>query len=155
MAVKIRLRRMGQKKAPFYRIIVADCRSPRDGRFIDEIGTYDPTTEPSSIKVNEELAKKCELAFDAETVLVKKKERIGGKEIDIKPLIKSLEARFDGVNVVIECILSADASSFLNPEYVVKHMRETVGILTAVDIMSEGYSILRHSAYRDDMSPFR
>ena len=58
MAVKIRLRRMGQKKAPFYRIIVADSRSPRDGRFIEEIGTYDPTTEPSTYKVNEELAKK-------------------------------------------------------------------------------------------------
>ena len=47
MAVKIRLRRMGQKKAPFYRIIVADSRSPRDGRFIEEIGTYDPTKDPS------------------------------------------------------------------------------------------------------------
>ena len=58
MAVKIRLRRMGQKKAPFYRIIVADSRSPRDGRFIEEIGTYDPSAEPSVIKVNEELAKK-------------------------------------------------------------------------------------------------
>ena len=58
MAVKIRLRRMGQKKAPFYRIIVADSRSPRDGRFIEEIGTYDPNQNPSAIKVNEELAKK-------------------------------------------------------------------------------------------------
>ena len=58
MAVKIRLRRMGQKKAPYYRIIVADGRSPRDGRFIEEIGTYDPSTEPSTVKVNEELAKK-------------------------------------------------------------------------------------------------
>lgn len=58
MAVKIRLRRMGQKKAPFYRIIVADSRSPRDGKFIDEIGTYDPNREPSAISVNEEAAKK-------------------------------------------------------------------------------------------------
>ena len=58
MAVKIRLRRMGQKKAPFYRIIVADSRSPRDGRFIEEIGTYDPNQNPSAIHVNEELAKK-------------------------------------------------------------------------------------------------
>ncbi len=58
MAVKIRLRRMGYKKHPFYRIIVADSRSPRDGRFIEEIGTYDPNTEPSTLKVNEELAKK-------------------------------------------------------------------------------------------------
>ncbi len=58
MAVKIRLKRMGQKKAPFYRIIVADSRSPRDGKFIDEIGTYDPTREPSAIKIDEEAAKK-------------------------------------------------------------------------------------------------
>ena len=58
MAVKMRLKRMGQKKAPFYRIIVADSRSPRDGRFIEEIGYYDPTKDPAVIKVNEELAKK-------------------------------------------------------------------------------------------------
>ena len=58
MAVKIRLRRMGQKKAPFYRIVVADSRSPRDGRFIEEIGTYGPTKDPSEFKVDEELAKK-------------------------------------------------------------------------------------------------
>jgi len=58
MAVKIRLRRMGQKKAPFYRIIVADSRSPRDGKCIAEIGTYDPNVEPSAITVNEEEAKK-------------------------------------------------------------------------------------------------
>ncbi len=49
---------MGQKKAPFYRIVVADSRAPRDGKFIEEIGTYDPTKDPSEFKVNEELAKK-------------------------------------------------------------------------------------------------
>ena len=58
MAVKIRLRRKRQKKAPFYRIVVADSRSPRDGRFIEEIGYYDPTKEPSEIRVDEEAAKK-------------------------------------------------------------------------------------------------
>ena len=58
MAVKIRLRRMGQKKAPFYRIVVADSRFPRDGRCIEEIGPYDPTKDPSEYHVNEELAKK-------------------------------------------------------------------------------------------------
>ena len=57
MAVKIRLRRMGAKKAPFYRIVVADGRYPRDGRFIEEIGIYDPTREPSVIKVDAEKAK--------------------------------------------------------------------------------------------------
>ena len=56
--VKIRLKRMGQKKAPFYRIVVSDSRSPRDRKFIEEIGTYDPNTDPSQFKVNEELAKK-------------------------------------------------------------------------------------------------
>lgn len=61
MAVKMRLRRMGQKKAPFYRIVVADSRSPRDGKFIEEIGTYDPTREPSVIKFDEEAAKKLSL----------------------------------------------------------------------------------------------
>ena len=58
MAVKMRLKRMGYKKHPFYRVIVADARSPRDGKFIAEICTYDPNQEPSVIKINEEEAKK-------------------------------------------------------------------------------------------------
>jgi small subunit ribosomal protein S16 len=58
MAVKIRLRRMGQKKAPFYRVIVADSKSPRNGRFIDEIGTYDPSREPAAVKIDAEAAQK-------------------------------------------------------------------------------------------------
>ena len=58
MAVKIRLKRLGQKKAPYYRIIVADSLSPRDGKCIEEIGTYDPSTDPSTFNINEELAKK-------------------------------------------------------------------------------------------------
>ena len=56
--VKIRLRRMGAKKSPFYRIVVADSRYPRDGRFIEEIGYYNPLTEPKTFKVDEEKAKK-------------------------------------------------------------------------------------------------
>ena len=55
--VKMRLRRMGQKKAPFYRIIVADSRSPRDGRFIEEIGTYDPLKTPADVKIDADKAK--------------------------------------------------------------------------------------------------
>ncbi|MEG0692958.1 MAG: 30S ribosomal protein S16 [Oscillospiraceae bacterium] len=57
MAVKIRLRRIGAKKAPFYRIVVSDSRYPRDGRFIEEIGYYDPTKNPSIVKVDAEKAK--------------------------------------------------------------------------------------------------
>jgi len=56
MAVKIRLRRMGAKKNPFYRIVVADSRSPRDGRFIEEIGYYSPLTDPKTIKIDDEKA---------------------------------------------------------------------------------------------------
>jgi small subunit ribosomal protein S16 len=56
MATRIRLKRMGAKKAPFYRLVVADSRSPRDGRFIEEIGYYDPTKKPSVININEERA---------------------------------------------------------------------------------------------------
>lgn len=58
MAVKIRLRRMGAKKAPFYRVVVADSRFPRDGRFIEEIGFYDPTKEPKVVNIDAEKAKK-------------------------------------------------------------------------------------------------
>jgi len=56
MAVKMRLRRMGAKRAPFYRVVVADSRYPRDGRFIDEIGTYNPMTDPAEIKIDAEKA---------------------------------------------------------------------------------------------------
>ncbi|EPS47045.1 30S ribosomal protein S16 [Clostridium botulinum A1 str. CFSAN002368] len=58
MAVKMRLKRMGAKKAPFYRVVVADSRSPRDGRFVEEIGYYNPITEPSTIKLDEEKVQK-------------------------------------------------------------------------------------------------
>ena len=56
MAVKMRLKRMGAKKAPFYRVVVADSRSPRDGKFIALVGTYNPLTTPAEIKINEEVA---------------------------------------------------------------------------------------------------
>ena len=58
MAVKIRLRRMGAKKSPFYRVVVADTRYPRDGRFIEEIGTYNPMTDPATINIDADAAKK-------------------------------------------------------------------------------------------------
>lgn len=58
MAVKIRLKRIGAKKAPFYRVVVADSRYPRDGRFIEEIGTYNPLTDPAEVKIDIEAARK-------------------------------------------------------------------------------------------------
>ena len=58
MAVKLRLKRMGAKQRPFYRIVAADARSPRDGRFIETVGTYNPITNPAEVKINKELALK-------------------------------------------------------------------------------------------------
>ena len=58
MAVRIRLKRMGAHKAPFYRVVVSDSRSPRDGRFIEEIGTYNPLTQPAAVTIDEEKALK-------------------------------------------------------------------------------------------------
>lgn len=58
MAVKIRLKRMGGKKRPFYRVVVADARAPRDGRFIEEIGYFDPLTQPETVNINKEKALK-------------------------------------------------------------------------------------------------
>ena len=76
MAVKIRLKRMGAKKAPFYRIVVADSRSPRDGRFIEEIGYYNPMEEPKVVKVDADKAKdwisKGDQPTDTVTTLFKK-----------------------------------------------------------------------------------
>ena len=58
MAVKLRLKRMGAKKRPFYRVVAADARSPRDGKFIELVGTYNPITEPAEVKIDEEIALK-------------------------------------------------------------------------------------------------
>ena len=81
MAVKIRLRRMGAKKAPFYRVVVADSRYPRDGRFIEEIGTYNPCVNPAEIKVDGDKAKewigKGAQPIDTVKSLLKKKGIIG------------------------------------------------------------------------------
>ena len=80
--VKIRLKRMGMKKKPFYRVIVADERSPRDGRFIEEIGYYDPMKKPSDIKINKEKAldwmKKGAQPTDSVRILLKRSGVIEG-----------------------------------------------------------------------------
>ena len=80
MAVKIRLRRMGAKKAPFYRIVVAASRYPRDGRFIEELGTYDPTKEPSVISVDMEKAQKWIATGAQPTETVKKILKIAAEK---------------------------------------------------------------------------
>ena len=80
MAVKMRLKRMGQKKAPFYRVVVADSRSPRDGRFIEEVGYYDPNQNPSVVKIDEEKAKKWLATGAQPTETVAKLRKVAGIE---------------------------------------------------------------------------
>ena len=78
--VKMRLKRMGSKGAPFYRIVVADSRYPRDGRFIEEVGIYDPTKEPSVVQINQEAAQKWLSQGAQPTDTVKKLLKIAGIE---------------------------------------------------------------------------
>ena len=80
MAVKIRLRRMGAKKAPFYRIVVADSRYPRDGRFIEEIGYYNPMTDPAEVNIDVEQAKEWIAKGAQPSETVKKLLKIAGLE---------------------------------------------------------------------------
>ena len=75
--------------------------------------------------------------------------------LNIRELIKSASAVFDGDAIRINCVLSADASAFLNPEHVIKALRKSVGILSSENLTEEYYSIMRESAYTDDMSEFR
>ena len=109
----------------------------------------------NTLGVGEELADACQNALDEDSLPILKKTKSGEAVVDIKPLVKSAEVKLDGDRIFIKCVLSADSSSFLNPEYVVKVLREKCGILSSGNLMAENYSILRTNAYREDMSVFR
>ena len=104
----------------------------------------------------EELAARVEQTLLSDSLEVEKKGKPGdkAKTVDIRPLIRSARVSFDNGLIGINCVLSADASAFLNPEYVIKALRDKLGILSSPDLMSEYYSILRTDAYRGDMTPF-
>ena len=104
---------------------------------------------------SEALCDKINEALLCYTVEVEKKTKSGVKSVNIRPLIKSADAFFDGEEMKIVCLLSADPSEFLNPEYLVKYLKDKVGILSAPDLTSEYYSILREKAYTADMREFR
>ena len=115
--------------------------------------SIDITTDAAS----EELAKSCEAALLSEKVLVKKKAKPWEEAptMDIRPLIKEVKAECQGELIHLDAILSADASAFLNPEYVIKALRSECGILSNPDLTKEYYSIMRTEAFKDDMSEFR
>ena len=106
---------------------------------------------------SEELASACESALLAEQVLVTKKAkpREEAPTVDIRPLIKEIKAECQDGTIHIDAVLSADASSFLNPEYVVKALKSSCGILSNPDLTKEYYSIMRTEAYKGDMSEFK
>ncbi len=104
---------------------------------------------------SESLARACEEALNAPRVEVMKRTKSGDAMVDVRPLIKSAVASLDGDIISIRCVLSADPSSFLNPEYVIKALRERVGILSNPDLTAEYYSIMRERAYDTEMREFR
>ena len=106
---------------------------------------------------SEELAKACESALLGEQVIVTKKAkpREEAPVVDIRPLIKEVRAELCGDVIHIDALLSADASSFLNPEYVVKALKSSCGILSNPDLTKEYYTIMRTFAYKGDMTEFR
>ena len=115
--------------------------------------SIDITTDNAS----EELAEKCQTVLLGESVLVTKKAkpREVAPTVDIRPLIKEIKAELRGAVIHIDAVLSADASSFLNPEYVVKALKTECGILSNPDLTKEYYTIMRNEAYKGDMTEFR
>ena len=104
-------------------------------------------------KADETLASACAEALAAPVIEVAKKN--SDKTFDIKPLIKKADVRLADNSIIISAILSADPSTFLNPEYVIKALRDKCGILSSDNLLSESYSIMREEAYCDDMTLFR
>ena len=108
----------------------------------------------NTLGASPELADKVNAALKADVMPVAKKQK-PDDTMDIKPLIRYATAVYDAGNIRIDCTLSADASSFLNPEYLVKYLRSACGVLSSGNLMAESYAILRHSAYAADMSDYR
>ena len=101
-----------------------------------------------------ELAESCDRALSAEKIKIIKKTKSGEAVVDIRPMIKSASAVFESGKIRISCVLSSDSQSFLNPEYIVKYLRESVGVMSGENLLSESYSIMLESAYFEDMQPF-
>ena len=104
--------------------------------------------------LNEQLANECDAALAGEEIRIIKKTKSGEAEVDIKPMIKSAHAVWDNGKIRITAILSADSQSFLNPEYLIKYLRESVGVMSSNNLLSESYSIMREAAFFEDMRPF-
>lgn len=113
---------------------------------------YEITLETKDVEP--ELVEKINSVLDSEELQILKKTKSGEALVNIKPLIKSAFARAAGQRIMISCILSADPSAFLNPEYVIKVLKEKCGILSDDNLLEERYSIMRTNAYKENMTLF-
>ena len=111
--------------------------------------------EITSDNMEDGIEKRVNDLFAEEALPVMKKGKSGIREVDIKPLIKMAHAEYSDGKLSVDCILSADSAEFLNPEHVVKLLRERLGITADDNLLSWCYTIMRNSAYRADMSEFR
>lgn len=105
--------------------------------------------------INAEKIDAVKLLFDEDSLHVMKKGKSGIREVDIKPMIRQTCVSGSDGKLVIDCILSADSAEFLNPEHIVKLLRERLAILAAEDLTTESYTIMRSAAYRADLSEFK
>ena len=113
------------------------------------------TVEIFEENLSSELADRINTAFLKEKIEVMKKGKKGESLVDIKPLIRSADAVFTGNSVRINALLSADQSLFLNPEHIIKYLKNECAILASDNLLSQGYTIMREEAYKEDMSIFR
>lgn len=104
---------------------------------------------------DEAMAERCRALFEEDDLTVAKKGKSGISDVNIKPMIKSTHVSLNDGNLVIDCVLSAESASFLNPENVVKLLRSRLGILTSENLLEESYTVMRNRAYLADMTEFR
>ncbi len=125
-----------------------------DSKFTDlKWMTYSISIKTSG--ANLEYAKRCEDILLSDVVEVLKNTKSGEKNVDIRPLIKSVTSDYDGEYMLFRAVLSADQSTFLNPELIIKVLRDKAGVLSGYDLTEEYYSIMRLSAHNADMTEFR
>lgn len=113
---------------------------------------YEITLE--NVRDAETVAAEINAALDSEELPILKKTKSGEAIVNIKPLIRSAYARAAADRIVISCVLSADPSAFLNPEYLVKVLKERCGVLSSGNLLEETYTIMRTNAYRENMTFF-
>ena len=144
--------RLNEKMAPELQVVSAYYPETK----LTDLKWFSYTIRITTSGQSEELAKAFETLLLSDDVVIEKKTKSGSPvSLNIRPLIKSVSATLDGDAIRMNAVLSADASAFLNPEHVIKALRARLGILSAEDLTSEYYSIMREEAYREDMSLFR